>query len=52
MTVKAKRFSSSTDLSPIGSSTGASLTSLTVIVIVSESLKLGEPSSVAVNVTW
>ena len=36
---------------PIAPSTGAVLTSLTVIVIVSELLKFGVPSSVTVKVT-
>ena len=51
VTVNCKSAPSSTALAPIGSSTGARLISFTVIVIASESLSVGVPSSVTVNVT-
>ena len=51
MTVKLSSTSSLTLLAPIASSTGASLTSFTVMVTISLSLSGPLPSSVAVKVT-
>ena len=44
--VKLNTVNSSTDRSPTGSNTGGTFTSFTVTVIVSESLRPGDPSSV------
>ena len=49
--VNVKRLPSLTVRLPIAASTGATLTSFTVIVIVSESLSAGEPLSVTRTVT-
>ena len=49
--VKVKRTFSTISELPIGSSTGARLTSLTVIVTTSESLSTGRPLSSTITVT-
>ena len=49
--VNVSRLPSLTDLLPIAASTGATLTSLTVMLIVSKSLSAGEPLSVTRTVT-
>ena len=49
--VKVSRLPSLTDLLPIAASTGATLTSFTVMLIVSKSLSAGEPLSVTRTVT-
>ena len=49
--VNVSRLPSLTVLFPIAASTGATLTSLTVMLIVSESLSAGEPLSVTRTVT-
>ena len=49
--VKVSKLPSLTVLLPIAASTGATLTSLTVMVIVSKSLSAGEPLSVTRTVT-
>src|SRR5438876_12258779 len=46
VTVKVKRFPSTTLRFPIGVSTGGALTSLTTMLMVSAALILGEPLSV------
>src|SRR5437899_1271467 len=51
LAAKVRRVFSFTDCDPIGASTGALLTSLTTIVIVSKSLNAGEPLSVTRTVT-
>src|SRR5438876_10950051 len=51
VTVKVKRFPSTTLRFPIGVNTGGALTSLTTMLIVSAALIFGEPLSVTVNVT-
>src|SRR5947207_11793 len=51
LAVKVRRVFSFTDCDPIGASTGALLTSLTTILIVSKSLNAGEPLSVTRTVT-
>ena len=49
MAVKVSRLPSLTDWLPIAASTGATLTSLTVIVNVSKSLSAGVPLSVTAH---